>query len=85
VNTMIEPPAQEVPPSTPTDNSLGKLAEFIGDVLTQLSELQSLMSERITEIEALEIRSAALEERLTDLEAFNRAIKLRLRQQREGI
>jgi hypothetical protein len=78
VNTMIEPPAQEVPPSTPTDNSLGKLAEFIGDVLTQLSELQSLMSERITEIEALE-------ERLTDLEAFNKAIKLRLRQQREGI
>jgi hypothetical protein len=79
---MSEPTlSQEVDPSTastPTDNSLGKLAEFIGDVLTQLSELQSLMSERITEIEALE-------ERLTDLEAFNKAIKLRLRQQREGI
>jgi NTP pyrophosphatase (non-canonical NTP hydrolase) len=75
---------QEVPQAT-QDNSLNKLAEFIGDVLQQLAQLQSLMAERIGEIEAVEARAAALEERCTDLEAFNKAIKLRLRQQREGI
>jgi DNA repair ATPase RecN len=87
METPISEPtlSQEVPPSTQTDNSLSKLAEFIGDVLTQLSQLQSLMSESIGEIGALEARAAALEERCTDLEAFNKAIKRRLCQQREGI
>lgn len=72
------------PPVVTQEASLNKLAEFIGDVLTQLSQLQSLMAERIREIEALEERSTDLETRCEDLEAFNKAIKLKLRQQRAG-
>lgn len=82
MDTPLEPPTptQEVA----QDGSLNKLADFIADVLTQLSQLQTLMAERIGEIEELEKRCAGLETRCEELEAFNKAIKLRLRQQREN-
>lgn len=61
-----------------------KLAEFIGDVLSQLCTLQGLASAHITEISALEDKVKDLEERLLRAEGFQKAIKLRLRQQAEG-
>lgn len=73
----------KIVPNTAQDEGFHKLADFIGDVLTQLANLQGLMAERIGEIEEVEKRCAALEERCKELEAFNKAIKLRLRQQRD--
>jgi len=61
-----------------------KLAEFIGDVLNQLSFLQGVISTHITEIAALQEKNADLEERVLQCEAFKKAIKLRLRQQTES-
>ena len=65
------------------DASLNKLAEFIGDVLQQLADLQSTMSQRITEIDKLEQRTTEAEARLLDLEGFNKYLKTRLRAARE--
>jgi DNA repair ATPase RecN len=68
---------------TSQDQSLNKLAEFISDVLSQLSNLQGITSAHISEIAELQAKVNAYEERINILEGFNKAIKLRLRQQRE--
>jgi hypothetical protein len=84
-----EEPISEVPaPSVPTPVVLQspqqKMAEFIGDVLSQLSVMQQLTSAHISEIADLQAKVVDLETRVEQCEAFKKAIKLRLRQQQEG-
>ena len=73
-----------VKPSTGLSSPQQKMAEFIGDVLTQLATMQQVASAHITEIAELQERVKELDTRVEQCEAFKKAIKLRLRQQFEG-